>query len=124
MRLPRRSTVATRAWKRCRCALPSPKQGQATAAADSAGAPTSLRPFLLRLDRLSSDQAPDLVHLLDELLGLEDVGIVLVESRIDNGLHATRSCRHDGDALGEINRLLHVMGHEDHGLRRALPDAQ
>ena len=78
----------------------------------------------LRLDRLVAHQVPDLVDLVDERLGLEHAGIVLVELGVDDGLDAAGPRRHHRDAVGEIDRLLHVVGDEDHGLRRALPDAR
>ena len=82
------------------------------------------RARLLRLDRLVAHQVPDLVDLVDEGLGLEDVRVVLVELGVDDGLDAAGPRRHHRDAVGEIDRLLHVVGDEDHGLGRALPDAQ
>ena len=85
---------------------------------------SSAPPHALRLDRLLAHQVPGLVHLLDEGLLLEDVGIVLVELGVHDGLDAARPRRHHRHAVGEIDRLLHVVGDEDHGLRRALPDAQ
>ena len=78
----------------------------------------------LRLDRLVAHQVPELVDLVDEALGLEHAGIVLVELGVDDGLDAAGPRRHHRDAVGEIDRLLHVVGDEDHGLRRALPDAE
>ncbi len=78
----------------------------------------------MRLDRLDAHEVPDLVDLVGERLDLEDVGIALVELGIDHRLDAARARRHHGDAVGEIDRLLHVMGHEDDGLGCALPDAQ
>src|ERR1700674_5734388 len=85
---------------------------------------TSLAPGPLRLEGLFLDEVPDLVDLVDEGLHLEDIRIVLVEARVHQGLDPARPRRHDGDPVGEIDRLLYVMGHEDHGLRRALPDPQ
>src|SRR3954471_15520958 len=42
----------------------------------------------------------------------------------DLGLNAPRSRRHDQHARTEKDRLLDVMGHEQHGLTLAFPDAQ
>src|SRR5712671_3130950 len=80
-----------------------------------ASEPLSRRAASLRLDRLDAHQVPDLVDLLDERLGLEDLGIVLVELGVDDRLDAAGTRRHDRDAVGEIDRLLHVVGYEDHG---------
>ena len=79
---------------------------------------------LLRLDRLVAHQVPDFVDLVDEGLGLEKLRVVLVEPGLDDRLDAARPRRHHRHAVGEIDRLLHVVGDEDHGLGRALPDAE
>ena len=59
-----------------------------------------------------------------EFLAAQKVGRGLVEIRVDDGLHPARTRRHHHHALGEIDRLLHVMGDENHCLGRGAPDAQ
>ena len=51
------------------------------------------------------------------------LGSRLSKLGVDDGLDAAGPRRHHRDAVGEIDRLLHVVGDEDHGLGRALPDA-
>src|ERR1700730_1388205 len=75
-----------------------------------------------RLHRLDAYEVPDLVDLVDEGLGLETMRVALVEARVDDRLDAARARRHHRYPVGEIDRLLHVVSDEDHGLRRALPD--
>ena len=65
-----------------------------------------------------------MIDHLEELRGAQQVGVVLVKANLDDLLDPPRPGRHHRDALGEKDRLLHVMGDEDHGLARALPDAQ
>src|SRR5262245_40094894 len=95
-----------------------PTRSRSAAAANSGTAwpPPHCCSLPLRLDRLFADEVPDLVDLVDERLRLEDVRIVLVEARIDDGLDAAGPRRHHRDALGEKHRLLHIVGDEDHGL--------
>src|SRR5215470_1536406 len=81
-------------------------------------------PGLLRLDRLVAHQVPDLVDLVDEGLGLEDIAVSPVEAGFDDRLDATGPCRHHGDAIGEMHCLAHVVGDENYGLGRAPPDAE
>src|SRR5215470_14086763 len=84
---------------------------------------TSL-PALLRLDRFVAHEIPDLVDLVDEDLGLENVAITPVEAGLDDRLDAPGPRRHDGDAIGEMHRLAHVVSDKDHGLGGAPPDAE
>ena len=58
------------------------------------------------------------------MLVLEDRWIALVEFSLDDRDDPTRPRRHHRYAIGEIDRLLHVMGDEEHGFRGAFPDAQ
>src|SRR6266545_52622 len=102
----------------------SKMSGRYRASAAVMPAPRSLTAAALRLDRLNAHQIPDLVDLVDEALVFEDGGIALVELGIDDRLDAAGPRRPHRHAVGEIDRLLHVVGHEDHGLRRALPDAE
>ena len=52
------------------------------------------------------------------------LGSLLSKRDVDDGLDAAGPRRHHRHAVGEIDRLLHVVGDEDHGLGRALPDAE
>src|SRR6516162_3574794 len=119
---------------------PTPTRARARAAGGIAAAPLSCgaasremlrslparswRPPRLRFDRFDAHQVPDLVDLVDEALVPKDRRIALVELGIDDRLDAAGARGHHRHAVGEIDRLLHVVGHEDHGLRRALPDAE
>src|SRR5262249_26742495 len=102
----------------------SKRSGRYRSSAAVRPATRSLTAATLGFDRLDANQVPDLVDLVDEALVLEDRGIALVEFGIDDRLDAPWPRRHDRHAIREIDCLLHVVGHEDHGLRRALPDAQ
>ena len=64
------------------------------------------------------------VDFFDELLAAQNARIALAEFGVDDGLDLARPRRHHRHPFGEIDRLLHVVGDEDHGLGRALPDAQ
>src|SRR5579884_1009922 len=103
--------------------LSAPHSLPAKATPSASHARFSWRASSLRLDRFLAHQVPDLVHLLDEESFLEDVLRLLVEFRVDDGLDAPRPRRHHRHAVGEIDGLLHAVGDEDHGLRRALEDA-
>jgi len=78
----------------------------------------------LRFDRFDAHQIPDLVDLVGEAFVPEDRGVALVELGVDDRLDAARSRGHHRHPVGEIDRLLHVVGHEYHRLGRALPDAE
>ena len=56
-------------------------------------------------------------------LDLAMPGSLLSRRDIDDGLDAAGTRRHHRHAVGEIDRLLHVVGDEDHGLGAAPPDA-
>src|SRR5215467_870214 len=83
-----------------------------------------LWPPALSFDGFFFHQIPDFIDLLDEKLVLEDVGIVLVELRVDDCLDAARARRHHCNAIGEIDSFLNVVRHKYHRLWGALPDAQ
>src|SRR5579875_1620582 len=86
---------------------------------------TSLaRAAALGENRLGAHQAPDMVDRLDKGAGSRQFGVFLVEADVDDLLDAPGTGRHHGDPLGEKDRFLHVVGDEDHGLARMLPDAQ
>src|SRR5579883_2282835 len=86
---------------------------------------TSLaRAAALGENRLGAHQAPDMVDRLDKGAGSRQFGVFLVEADVDDLLDAPGTGRHHGDPLGEKVRFLHVVGDEDHGLARMLPDAQ
>src|SRR6266508_3254229 len=50
--------------------------------------------------------------------------LLMSSPSLTSSIQAAPTALSGGNASVEIDRLLHVMGHEDHGLRRALPDAQ
>src|SRR5262249_38917934 len=102
----------------------SKRSGRYRSSAAVRPATRSLTAAALGFDRLDANQVPDLVDLVDEALVLEDRGIALVEFCVDDRLDAPGPRRHHRHAIGEIDCLLYVVGHEDYGLRRALPDAQ
>src|SRR5689334_19368722 len=133
MREPLQITTAKRCLIPARNAKRLPRRPRAKPAADSATERSRFRSRLgllrersplLGLDRLVLYQVPDFVDLLDKKLALENVAIVFVELGVDDGLDAAGPRRHHRNAVGEVNRLLHVMGNKDHRLWRALPDAQ
>src|SRR5580692_12482351 len=68
-------------------------------------APTTSHPPSLRLDGFYAHQVPELVDLVDEGLGLEDVGRLLVEPGVHDGLDAARPRRHHRHPVGQIDRL-------------------
>src|SRR5947209_13096875 len=94
--------------KRAPAAPRLPTPSQAERAADSGRASSSLVP--LRLDCFVANEIPELVDLVDEFLGLEDAGVVLVELRVNDGLDAAGPRRHHRDAVGQIDRPLHGIG--------------
>src|ERR1700683_2346946 len=79
---------------------------------------------LLGLQCFVAHQVPELVDLFHELLAAKNARIALPEFDVYDGLDPTWPCRHYGDPFGEIDRFLNVVGDEDDGLRRALPDAE
>src|ERR1700728_1543694 len=106
-------------------AAPSPPSpARAATAADIGSRSASRRYRALRLDRLVANQVPDLVGLLDEFLAAKQARIALVQLDVDDRLDLSRPGRHHRYAPGEIDRLLDVVGDEDHGLRRTVPDAE
>src|SRR5467141_2433605 len=86
--------------------------------------PRSWRPFLQRFYGLIPNQVPDLVNLVDKPLGAVDLRIGLVEAGVDDGLDAPGPCGHHRDPLREVDGFVHVVGDEDHGFARLLPDGK
>src|ERR1700690_2614090 len=110
--------AARPAGRRYAAAPPAPTRPRAKVAADI-GWRFASRVLLLGLDSLVAHQIPDLVGFLDELLAAQNARIALAEFGVDDGLDLARPRRHHRHPFGEINRLLHVVGDEDHGLGRA-----
>src|SRR5260370_31634612 len=115
-------------------ATPSPRPAPGSTAANTAREYSarqpwepgrrSWRPSLKRFDGFIPNQVPDLVNLVDKRLGAVDLRVILVEGGVDNGLDASGPCGHDGDPLREVDGFVHIVGDEDHGFARFLPDGE
>src|SRR5437899_11790096 len=75
----------------------------------------SWRPLLKRFYGFIANQVPDLINLVDELLGAVDLRVGLVKGGVDDGLDAPGPCGHHGDPPREIDAFVHVGGGEAHG---------
>src|SRR5260370_3806228 len=115
-------------------ATPSPRPAPGSTAANTAREYSarqpwepgrrSWRPSLKRFYGFIPSQVPALVNLVDERLGAVDLRVVLVEGGVDDGLDAPGPCGHYGDPLREVDGFVHIVGDEDHGFARFLPDGE
>src|SRR4051812_9117762 len=71
------------------------------------------------------DERPDLVQVLEEpRLALEMEGARARDVDVEDGLDAPRPCAHHDDAVGEEDRLVDLVGNEEHRLAGLVPDLE